>query len=371
MLTFFRMLALSCFLAVATAVPQSTLTTIETVNHARFGWKRGERAAPGTELELTVAVSQENLPQLESTLLRLAAPGNAEPWLTQRQVHDLVAPAPAALAAVRKLLAAYGLVAKPGSPNSDLLTVPATVTQVEALLHTTYHVYTHAASKSTVVRCEAYSLPADVAQHVDLVAPTTHFPSTRAPLLQQPVAAPLATTPKVLRKIYELGNATGGQAPANRMAVTGFIKEYFQQGSFTKFYSEFGDSLPSGKTAPNIALKGDAPTGVCIPLDTCERLLLLLLLLLVLVIMLLLVLMLMPACRCIESMLDIEYSSSTGNGVPAEFWGFSGMSPDNKKNEPMLKWLTAVAAAPDATVPQLFSTSYGEDEDSVHTDPYS
>lgn len=81
--------------------------------------------------------------------------------------------------------------------------------------------------------------------------------------------------------------------------------------------------------------------------------------------------------------------------VPTEFWGFNGTAPDNKENEPFLKWLMVVAGVrnltlswifgwidrsvhalaltlllcvlqtADADVPQLFSTSYGEDEDSV------
>merc|ERR1719261_1261360 len=56
-----------------------------------------------------------------------------------------------------------------------------------------------------------------------------------------------------------------------------------------------------------------------------------------------------------ESMLDIE----------SEFWGFSGNSPDNPQNEPFIKWLTLVSNTSDDTVPLLFSTSYGEPEDST------
>merc|ERR1712087_598746 len=40
------------------------------------------------------------------------------------------------------------------------------------------------------------------------------------------------------------------------------------------------------------------------------------------------------------------------------------MGPDNKENEPFLKWLTQVSQTSDADVPKIFSTSYGEDEDS-------
>ena len=50
--------------------------------------------------------------------------------------------------------------------------------------------------------------------------------------------------------------------------------------------------------------------------------------------------------------------------ITSEFWGFKGKSPDNKANEPYFKWLTLLANTSDADVPKVFSTSYGEDEDS-------
>merc|ERR1712048_806537 len=51
-------------------------------------------------------------------------------------------------------------------------------------------------------------------------------------------------------------------------------------------------------------------------------------------------------------------------GVEAEFWGFSGVSPDDSANEPFMKWLSTVSSTSDDEVPLVFSTSYGEDENS-------
>ena len=66
-----------------------------------------------------------------------------------------------------------------------------------------------------------------------------------------------------------------------------------------------------------------------------------------------------------ESMLDAEYMPAMGAKIATEFWGFSGRAPGSKQNEPFLKWLEAVANASDDTVPKVFSTSYGEPEDST------
>ena len=61
-------------------------------------------------------------------------------------------------------------------------------------------------------------------------------------------------------------------------------------------------------------------------------------------------------------MLDIEVITGVAGNISSEFWGFSGRSPDNPSNEPFLKWLAQLSSTPDASVPKVFSSSYGEDE---------
>jgi hypothetical protein len=47
----------------------------------------------------------------------------------------------------------------------------------------------------------------------------------------------------------------------------------------------------------------------------------------------------------IESMLDIESITGIAGNIEAEFWGYKGKSPDNAQNEPYFKWLTDLAGA--------------------------
>jgi tripeptidyl-peptidase-1 len=63
-------------------------------------------------------------------------------------------------------------------------------------------------------------------------------------------------------------------------------------------------------------------------------------------------------------MLDIETITGISGNVDSEFWGFAGRSPDNAENEPFMKWLAQVSSTGDDTIPKIFSTSYGEDENS-------
>ena len=64
-------------------------------------------------------------------------------------------------------------------------------------------------------------------------------------------------------------------------------------------------------------------------------------------------------------MLDIEYVNAGGAGIHSEFWGFAGRAPDDAENRPFMKWLYTLGNTSDAAAPKVFSTSYGEDEDST------
>ena len=128
-----------------------------------------------------------------------------------------------------------------------------------------------------------------------------------------------------------MGNATGS-SKKNRRAVTAFLANRYSSNDLKNFFSMYD---PLAKV-PTIVLKGD-DGGELIAGGT-------------------------------ESMLDAEYITSVAHNVQTEFWGFSGRAPKNVHNEPFLKWLIQVSKTDDATVPKVFSTSYGEDEDSVDPD---
>lgn len=137
-------------------------------------------------------------------------------------------------------------------------------------------------------------------------------------------------TPKVLRELYNVHDEMG-KHPKNRQAVTGFLEQYFSQADLEEFYKLY---FAEGK-GQVMATKGDAATG---------------------------------GLSGTESMLDAEYMTALGASIPSEFWGFSGRAPDSPQNEPFLKWLETVSNTTDEEVPLVFSTSYGEDEDSVTKD---
>lgn len=294
------------------------------------GWTAGSRSPASQGLQLMFAVKQTNLAELESAVLRVSYPDSAQygQHLSNEEVHALVAPEQRHIDAVMNFLNEHGIEAVALTSNSDLIEASVTVEQAEMLLDAEYYQLTHKDSGLTVHRAMKYTLPASVADAIDFVSPTVHIP---APKKVKKVAAGTEfanNSPKVLRELYSVGDALG-KAPKNKMAVTAFLDQKYKKSDLEKFWQEFCDGLTCGKGDPTLV--GDETTG---------------------------------ARSGIESMLDIETITGVAGNVTAEFWGFAGRSPDNKENEPFMKWLAQVSTTSDDAVPKIFSTSYGEDEKS-------
>ena len=259
-------------------------------------------------------------------------------------VHALIAPRPAHVAAVHAFLREHDLEGVSHTPNSDFIVahdVPVAVASkmfggepYMELRHTSGRVVHRLRPTSS-----GYDLPDEVAAAVDLVAPTTYVPTVRAAANTKtplPPGSPqdFVNTPSSLRRLYSLTDADAGKSTGRKQAVTGFLGQTYSESSLAAFYKLLcNGTMPCGqdKDATKVVCKGDKCAGG----------------------------------GGTESMLDIEYINSLGAGVDTEFWGFSGNNPYQKQQEPFMKWLYAVGNTSDAEVPKLFSTSYGEDEESI------
>jgi Pro-kumamolisin, activation domain len=94
--------------------------------------------------------------------------------------------------------------------------------QAESLLHATYSRYQKKGTHQVVTRTLSYSLPAEIAEVVDVVAPTVRFP---AGLAAKVTSGPLGIAPDGLRNLYNVGNARGS-SPNNKQAALGFLQQY-------------------------------------------------------------------------------------------------------------------------------------------------
>eukprot|EP01062_Namystynia_karyoxenos_P059778 TRINITY_DN511_c0_g1_i1.p2 TRINITY_DN511_c0_g1~~TRINITY_DN511_c0_g1_i1.p2 ORF type:complete len:582 (+),score=200.68 TRINITY_DN511_c0_g1_i1:92-1747(+) len=301
------------------------------------GWSSQGPAPRDARLSLSVAVRQSNVTALTAALMRVSDPRSPAygRHLTNQQVHDLVAPAPAHISAVMGWLQSSGASPQPATPNGDIITAEVTVEQAEFLLSARYETLQHASGVTVLRAPSGYHLPAELAAAVDFVAPTVRVPGVaKKPTAQQTAAGRTAqaegslyNTPVNLRELYSVGDAVG-KAAGNKQAVTAFLGQYYSATDLQQYWRAYCKGLTCGKGLPKLV--GDATTGAA----------------------------------GVEAMLDIETITGVAGNIESEFWGFGGRSPDNTENEPFMKWLTQVSRTSDADVPRIFSTSYGEDEGS-------
>jgi tripeptidyl-peptidase-1 len=352
-------LALFAFAASASAsasTPAPALTMMETDRPTglKDGWHVVGDSPRDTTLELVFAVknTRTGMAALEEELLEVSDPRSARygQHLTREEMYDLVKPRQAHIDAVHTFLNRFGVTGVEVTP--DMITAEVSVAVAEQMLAPAGHKYQEVkhATGPTVhrLRSRGYSLPKEVADAVDLVAPTTFVPTIRTRKVVAKSSSSLSSsssssspdalfnTPKVLRSLYHVGDTDVGKEGKFKQAVTGFLGQTYSEGSLAAFYKYFCGANQSFTCGEN----GDATKVVCEG-DACK------------------------GGGGTESMLDIEYINAMGAGVHTEFWGFSGNNPYAKQQEPFMKWLYQAGNTSDADIPKLFSTSYGEDETEI------
>lgn len=307
---------------------------LETEVQLPANWQVSEMP-PSGELELTFAVKQSGLKELHDALMRVSTPSSPDygQHLSNEEVQKITAPAPHHVEVVKSFLHAHGVKPRAATPNQDFIVASVSVGVAEEMLSTKYVRLQHSSGAEITRAPSGYSLPAVVAAAVDFVGPTVHIPGVHHPRATESLQGTFNESglgfngPKNLRSLYSIGTAEG-KASANKMAVTAFLEQGYGTGALHRFWTMFCRGITCGKGEPKLV--GDATGGS-------------------------------PGT---ESMLDIETITGVAGNVEAEFWGFSGRSPDNKQNEPFLKWLSQLSSTSDEDVPKIFSTSYGEDEGS-------
>lgn len=327
-------LCLSLCFASASATGKDATVQLEPYQGIPTGWQALKAANPYQEIELTIAVKQQNLNQLEETLLKVSDPSDAKNFgnhLSLAEVNALVAPSSETVSRVNAWLDGVVNSTRHSNGNSDFITTTMNIKDAERLLGVTYSVFAHVSTKHQVIRTnQAYTVPTTLAADIDFIGPTIRFPGTLpAPgkSLKSHSGA-TAITPDVLRKLYNVGDVKAAASTKNIVACASFLGQFFEPSDLQTFFKEFDSSL-SGSVPAVVGPNTPTKPGV-------------------------------------EAMLDIEYIMAMGKGVPAQFWSTAGEQPGNKENEPFLVWLSAVASTSDVDMPRTFSVSYGDNEPGVN-----
>ncbi|KAM9204474.1 tripeptidyl-peptidase 1 isoform 1-T1 [Mergus octosetaceus] len=304
------------------------------------GWAPAGRVSPEHDVQLTLALRQQGTARLARLVRAVSDPRSPRygRFLSLEQLRDLVQPSPATLMTVLKWLRGHGVESCSSVATLDFLQCHMPASTAERLLPgAEFHRYLK--DQRSVVRSPLpYTIPKDLAEHVDFVGGLHRFPAERNAVSRawakeqaepgqphgQRAAFHLGVTPSVIRKRYNMTGGDVGLLPNNSQACAQFLEQYFHQADLAEFMQLFGSSFAHhSKVDQVVGHQGWGKAGL-------------------------------------EASLDVEYIMSTGANIST--WVFSNAGR-HESQEPFLAWLLLLSNM--SSLPWVHSVSYGDDEDSL------
>ncbi|KAM5534444.1 hypothetical protein V8D89_011911 [Ganoderma adspersum] len=368
-------LALALALAAgASAVPSTTAHKVKESVVSPRGWVKRAPAPADHIIDLRIALPQPNFDELERHLYEVSDPFHDRygQHLSKEEVEDLVAPEAESVHLVNEWLASHG-VSEDGlsrSPAKDWVHIKIPVALAEEMLKTKYHVWTHDATGTSIVRTTSYSLPEHLHDHVELIQPTTMFSHTKslkttfhfshfsqsdtgatsvaadAPPINIPSASGghvdascnATVTITCLQQLYNAVGFTPSAKNGNQIGITGYLEQFANIQDLQTFYTnQRPDALNSSFNT--VLINGGQNNQT---LDEAGA----------------------------EANLDTQFAFGLTFPTPGTFWSTGGsppFTPDDltptNSNEPYLDWLAFILKQ--KTIPQTISTSYADDEQTV------
>jgi len=300
---------------------------------SHFGWTHlllSPLEAAEAQITFTMYLHQQGLDQLEAIFNQISDPASAA-WgnfLSKKELDDMVFASKEAFLAVDQWLATAGAHSVL-QRTADTVVIAMPVNTVAAAFDTSVGRFEQQSTGRSYFRVTGTaSLPADVEQHVHMIAGLTEL-WERSPGKQQRVRrhrsssmkgtsddTDIKVTPKVLREHYGIPADEMNASPKNYQAIAAF-DDWFSTEALFKFNE--ANSLPT----PEITTMGTD----CVAHPEGSK-----------------------PCDAVESDLDVQYITAMGTGVKTLF---------HKMNES--SWVLAFteSAASLDPLPFVFSISYG------------
>lgn len=305
------------------------------------GWVIDERVGPHVPLKLTFALKQRNLDKLESLFMRVSDPDSKEygKYLALHEVASLITPSDETQKTIKSWLRGHhGVNLKKCSTvkTEDFVTCEMSCEAAETLLPgAKFHYFNHEKlDKPTIRSVQHYSVPSEIAKHLDFVGGLLRFPAVNwaRPKVDRKDSVSVTdhgihvgVYPSVLRKRYNISDTVGSH-PNNSQVVAQFLKQYYHPSDLSEFFKLFGSTFVHLDTIAKEIGPDSGRSGI-------------------------------------EASLDTQYIMSTGANITTWFWSTGGL---HEKQEPFLEWMVAISNM--TQVPWVHSISYGDNEDSLSTD---
>ncbi|KAJ4374520.1 Tripeptidyl-peptidase sed2 [Didymella sp. IMI 355093] len=338
---------------------ESESVNVETLRTVPQGWSAIGAPAGHRKLPFRIAVRSADNDVLERTLMEVSDPHHARygQHLKRDELKDLIKPRAESSKAVLSWLEESGISSEDIKDDGEWITFHAPVKRAESMLGTTFKTYQNQVRRDVKrVRSLSYSVPKAIRDHIDLIEPTVRFGQIKAErsnvLTQEAapfsVAAVNATcnttiTPACLKDLYNFADYKIDPKGAVKLGVSGFLEQLARYTDLEQFVSTFAPDAGSNFTSTSV-------NGGTLDQNATDD--------------------------SVEANLDIDYTvglvdptiettfySTAGRGILVP--DLDQPSEDDNENEPYLDFFTYVVGLPDDELPQVLSTSYGEDEQSV------
>ncbi|KAI9687588.1 MAG: hypothetical protein M1822_002198 [Bathelium mastoideum] len=350
--------------------------------HVPAKWTREGPAPEGYLINLSIGLKQSRFGELEKHLMEVSDPDHPRygQHLTPNEVARYIQPTDEASDEVHEWLSDSGidLDKLDYTPAGDWITVRLPVEEVERLLDTKYSVYRHSEDGSATVRAPEWSLPRHLHAHIDTIQPTNSFarPSRlskpkmkrgstlkpvstakgllavpEVPRLTHPTVAQVCNaslvTPLCLRTLYGTVDYVPQVPGKNQIALCNYLNETNNRSDVSLFLQQFRPEAAAAAEQFTIDIIADGANQQT-PLSTAQ----------------------LNAGQDVEGNLDAETILGISYPTPLTAYNTGGSPPfitdintPTDTNEPYLTWITYVEAQDN--VPQVISTSYDDDEQSV------
>ncbi|KAH9057222.1 subtilisin-like protein [Lactarius vividus] len=321
-----------------------------TWNSVPDNWKNLGYPPADTTIDLHVALKAKNENALIDVLIDVSTPGHPKlgAHLSREEVAELVAPPSDVLELANAWLEHHGvhpstISTKHGGSWLTVTGVP--VSRANKLLGASYQLYQHIGTNDTVLRTLGYGLPTVLVEHVQNVAPTTHFGFPRTPRQEPftrrggvtteqtkvPEEEPVAVlsrrdqyvTPSFLRSFYSTYRYVPLAADRNVLGVAGYLDDYPSPFDLSQFMNRYRYDATSA-TYNVVKIRGGKYN---------------------------------PSTPTIEGSLNIQYTSAIAYPTTHIFYSTGGLAA---RGDGFLNWLDYVLGL--WSVPQTVSTPYGMPE---------
>ncbi|KAJ5130065.1 Peptidase S8/S53 subtilisin/kexin/sedolisin [Penicillium bovifimosum] len=334
----------------------------ESLSAVPQGWRYSRTPRPDQPLKLQIALAQGDAPGFEAAVLEMSTPDHptyGKHFNTHEEMKRMLQPSSESADSVRDWLESAGITRI--EQDADWMTIHTTVEAANELLAANFQFYVNSVKHIERLRTLRYSIPNKLMSHINMIQPTTRFGQLRAnrAILHSQIkekdeafrsnamsSSPDCNsiiTPQCLKDMYNVGDYKADDSIGNKVAFVSYLEQYARYSDLELFEKNIAP-FAKGQNFSVIQYNG----GLNDQTSTADS---------------------------SEANLDLQYIVGVSSPVPVTEFSVGGRGelvpdldqpdPNDVNNEPYLEFLQNVLKMDQKDLPQVISTSYGEDEQSV------